>query len=302
LIRTWLRATLNLTYALEPEDPLLAFELSKEGLERAKRRGLTWAVRYQLGNAVDAAFVVGEWDWALGALADALDQDLEVRERLWFESLDVMFQAYRGELEPARTAAPRLAEMAQGFDDVQYLAFPYWVRLSVALNDADPSEAVILAEETLGHGHAMAEAAPIGARAALWIGDLDASRRLLDRYRAFARPGRRTSATAATIEAGILALEGRRSEARQAYADAQHRWRELRLPTWLALCQLDAIEVDALEPAERDRAGDEARVFFERVGARPMLARLEAALARRQAATAPAERTPSGSEVRLPSA
>ena len=102
---------------------------------------------------------------------------------------------------------------------------------------------------------------------------------MLDAY-SVARSGRRTEAVRATIEAGIAMLEGRTAEARQGYLDAQSRWHELGLPTWLALCQLDLLETGAMEPAERRRTADEARVFFERVGASPLIERLDAALAR----------------------
>src|SRR3990170_3672329 len=84
-------------------------------------------------------------------------------------------------------------------------------------------------------------------------------------------PGRRTDAVRSTMEAGIAMLEGRLPDARRLYADTLGRWQDLGLPTWLALCQLDIIETGALEPAERRRAADEARGFFERVGARPFI-------------------------------
>jgi hypothetical protein len=102
---------------------------------------------------------------------------------------------------------------------------------------------------------------------------------MLDAY-SLARPGRRTNAMRATMEAGIAMIEGRAVEARQGYADAQSRWQELGLATFLALSQLDLVETGAMEPAERRRAAEEARAFFERVGARPLIERLEAALAR----------------------
>jgi len=107
---------------------------------------------------------------------------------------------------------------------------------------------------------------------------------MLDGYK-IARPGRRTDAVRSTVEAGIAMLEGRTPDARRLYADVLTRWQDLGLPTWLALCQLDIIETGALEPAERRRAADEARGFFERVGARPFIERLDAALAREPAAT-----------------
>jgi hypothetical protein len=49
---------------------------------------------------------------------------------------------------------------------------------------------------------------------------------------------------------------------------------------WLvANTGLDAIVAGVLEPAERQRVADEARAIFQRLGAKPYLAQLDAALA-----------------------
>ena len=277
-----LRASTNLGYALETEDPVLSFQISREGYEHATRYGITWAGRYLLGNAFDGAFQVGEWDWAQHELQQQLSQGLETAERLWFESGDLIIRAYRGEL--SRAGGDRLANLAQGFDDVQYQLVPLWVRLHTALVDGRLADVIELADEALALGPAAADAADIGARAATWDGDAATARRMLDAY-SMARPGRRTDAMRATMGAGIAMLDGRTSDARQGYLDAQSRWHELGLPTWLALCQLDLVETGAMEPAERRRAGEEARAYFERVGAAPLIARLEAALARVPART-----------------
>jgi hypothetical protein len=145
--------------------------------------------------------------------------------------------------------------------------------------DAALRSATNLGYEGIALGFHGAEAATAGARAALWDGDARAARRYLDAY-ATARVGRRTDAMRVTIEAGIAAVEGGAHEARQRYGDAQRQWEELGLGTWLAFCRLDIVETGALEPAERRRAAGEARAFFERMGATPLLRRLDAAEAR----------------------
>ena len=256
--------------------------------KRAARYGMTWAVRYLLGNAFDGAFQVGEWDWALGEVDQQLNQDLETRERLWYESISLVLRAYRGELESAQAGGKRLASVARDFDDVQYQLIPFWVQLHTALLDGRLADVVLLADEALSLGYHAAEAAPIGARAAIWGGDITAARRMLDAY-TVAPPGRRTDAMRATMAAGIAMLEGHTAEARRGYFDAQSRWQDLGLATWLAYCQLDALETGALEPAERRRGAEEARLFFERVGAAPLIERLDAALARVPATTPPSD-------------
>ncbi len=288
-----LRAAINLGYALEPDDPVLGFQVSREGYERGARYGMTFAVRYLLGNACDSAFQVGEWDWVQHEVQQQLSQDLEARERLWYDSFDLVIRAHRG--ESVTTEGDRLASFASGFDDVQYQLFPFWVLLHAALLDGRFADVIQLADKALSLGYQAAEAATFGARAAIWGGDAVTARRMLDAYRV-ARPGRRTDAMRATMDAGIAIVEGRTADARRGYADAQARWQDLGLATWLALCQLDAVETGALEPPERRRAAEEARVFFERVGAPRLIERLDGALARVPAATPPpnARRTPVG--------
>jgi hypothetical protein len=93
-----------------------------------------------------------------------------------------------------------------------------------------------------------------------------------------ARKGRVATANLATMEGALAAVEGRRADARAQYQEALRLYRELGLAWTGANTGLDAIVADALEPAERQRVADEARATFERLGAVPYLAQLDAAL------------------------
>jgi len=68
------------------------------------------------------------------------------------------------------------------------------------------------------------------------------------------------------------------------------QFRELGLAWIAANTGLDAIVADVLDPAERQRVADEARATFERLGARPYLAQLDAALSSAPTADARAAR------------
>jgi hypothetical protein len=81
-----------------------------------------------------------------------------------------------------------------------------------------------------------------------------------------------------TIDGGIAMLEGRPADARTHYAEAQRLWRELGLAYLLGMCDLDIVIVGAMEAEERRRAADEARAIFTRLGAQPLLARLDVSL------------------------
>lgn len=178
-----------------------------------------------------------------------------MRARLWYESKDLTIRAYRG--ESVRTQMDQLAQLALGFDDPQYRLVPSTARLHAAMVEGRLRDTMLMADEGLAIGPAGIELAVFGARAAIWDGNAAGANRFLAAH-APARPGRRPDAMRAMIEAGIAQVEGRGVEARRGYADAQRRWQELGLVTWLALTQTDIVETGAMELAERRRAAKEA--------------------------------------------
>ncbi|MGH2446261.1 MAG: adenylate/guanylate cyclase domain-containing protein [Candidatus Limnocylindria bacterium] len=284
------RAAVNLGYALEPEDPRRGFEISRAGLERDRRIGNLWGVRYLLGNAADGALEVGEWDWALAQIDEQLEQPVEAAERLWYGAFATEIRAYRG--EPVQEEARRLYEQSQPWDDVQYRGLGKRGLMAVSLVGGRLDEVIRLVDEQLALGSQNAAIAFHGGRAAIWSGDLATARRLFAASDA-ARPGRGTDADIATLEAGIAQLEGRTGDARARYADAQRLLRELGLDFRLAQCDLEIVITGAMEADERRRAADEAREIFTRLRATALLDRLDAALATEapaaEAATRPSE-------------
>ena len=269
----WLRASINLGYVLEPDDPLLGFEVSREGYERSRRVGIAWAMRYLLSNASDGAFQNGEWDWVLAEVRKVLGEELEWRERMVFGFHELGIRLLRGDAGPPDIEEHLQEIVGLAVDDVQYQIGPFLLRIYAALAAPQLDDAMGAADGLLGLGFHGVEGGQWGGRAAIWAGDPAAARRYRDAYRA-ARAGRRTTAMLVTLDAGIAMLEGDAPAARQRYGDALRRWEELGLPLWRALTQLDVVETGAMEPAERRRAAEEARAFFERVGAIPLAKRL----------------------------
>jgi hypothetical protein len=118
---------------------------------------------------------------------------------------------------------------------------------------------------------------PLVGRAALRARDASVIREMLTVF-AGARKGRAATARLAAMEGALASIEGRREDARAQDLEALRLFRELGLSWVVANTGLDAIVAGALEPAERQRVADEARVIFERLGAKPYLAQLDAAL------------------------
>jgi hypothetical protein len=102
------------------------------------------------------------------------------------------------------------------------------------------------------------------------------------------------------MEGALAAVEGRRADARALYLEAMRLFRELGMAWVEANVGLDAIVADVFEPAERQRVADGVRATFERLGALPYLAQLDAALSAGSAAEprASGRPTPAPDEVR----
>jgi class 3 adenylate cyclase len=269
------RAVTNLGFVIAPDDPARAYEVSRDGLEDAIKAGVVWGIRYLLGNAVDGAIEIGEWDWALEASTDQESLFTEPAERLWFGCFQGVIAAYRGEdvLERARG----LYEGSLAFDDPQYRTLGAWLLVVSLLLRGDADEVIRRSDEVLGYGMAGSDAAVYGARAAIWNGDAATARRMRDAFDT-APSGRRANAMRAAMDGGIAAIEGRTSDARAHFAEAQRAWRDIGSPLWLGLTDVDILATGAMEPDERRRAADEAREIFTRLRATALLDRLDAAI------------------------
>jgi class 3 adenylate cyclase len=271
-----IRATINLGYSLAVDDPARAFEVSSAGLELGRKTGKTWAISYLLGNAADPALELGEWDWAMDALRANQEILVEPETRLMLGVFTILIRALRG--EDVTVDADRLMQESQAFDDPHFMVTGPTALLVASLLRGDFAEAIRLGDRMFALGGIAAEAAPMVAHAAIWGGDLDAARRARGAFD-LARTGRRNQALLEEMDAGIAMLEGRRSDARAAFAGAQRAFRELGVPFLLALCNLDIVITGAMEPDERRRAADEAREILTRLRAQPLLDRLNASVA-----------------------
>jgi homoaconitase/3-isopropylmalate dehydratase large subunit len=123
-----------------------------------------------------------------------------------------------------------------------------------------------------------AEAHLFAARAALWTGDAPGAVADLAEVAETGRRGRAIDNDQAVIRAGIAALEGRTAEALAAYRQALRTWRDLGCVLDEAFCAIDmAMLLDPTEP-EVQAAAASAREILARLGAKPLLALLDAAM------------------------
>jgi class 3 adenylate cyclase len=270
------RAATNLGFVIAPDDTAAAYAVSRAGLDEATRFGIVWAIRYLLGNAVDGAIDVGDWDWALEAMADREALLVEPAERLWFGVYGTFIRELRG--EDLGELAQELFESSRGIDDHQYRVLGGWALAAHNLVRDRHAEQIRLIDELVAVGPTGAEAAPFGARSAIWNGDLTVARRMRDAF-SQAQMGRRNGAFLTTIDAGIAALEGRAADAAGLYREAERAFTELGLPVWRALVTMDRLATNSVPPSERTRVADEARQILTGLRAQGLIDRLGAILA-----------------------
>ncbi|HYM82921.1 MAG TPA: AAA family ATPase, partial [Candidatus Dormibacteraeota bacterium] len=273
-----LAGRVGLALTVQNRDPLEAVEIGRAGLADAKRAGLRGRAIYFVGNAAEAARFPGEWDWALTELTAMLTWDLDDPDRSWLLACETVLHAWRGV-----DVRERMTELRALYERIG--------RSSLDSDEFDLEACVALAEGRLADArrfwHDVARvsslnapnAYPLATRVATWLRDVEGARDDLAAFEATGVRGAFTQLRRKGFAASIAALEGRTSEARALYAEARRGLLDRGIVFEAALVGIDM--ATTLGPGDADviAAVDETRAILERLGARPFLARLDAALA-----------------------
>ena len=134
---------------------------------------------------------------------------------------------------------------------------------------------------------------PKAGRAAILAGDAAAAQAAVDRLAALGTKGRAIDADRAAIRAGLAALAGDRAAARTGYRAVMSAYRDLGLPWDEALVGMEAAQWLGDGDAELAGWTETARATFARLGAAPLLARLDEAIEHGNAVSAAAAGEPS---------
>jgi ATP/maltotriose-dependent transcriptional regulator MalT len=229
-----------------------------------------------LGNAVESAVDLGRWREADEALATLAEADVSGALAGGIELSAAQLAALRGDF----SGADARLEAASSQATTEHVAARTWylrVRCMVALlrGELEPAwdfgmEAVTADPAGMNTPNAVWDA----AHAAIWLRDPARVRQANDATSPMR--GRWAAIVKTTIRAGLAALEGRRDEAVDAYREAFAGWETLDSPLDHAYTAIDAITLLPDEPVAVE-AADRAREALERLGARPLLERLDAA-------------------------
>jgi tetratricopeptide (TPR) repeat protein len=282
LAETFVRATNNRAALESSRDPRAALETGRAGLAAAMRLGHRFASLTE--NTAWAARRVGDWTLALAVLDDALAEEIDPVNRAELLYAANVFHALLG--DPTDEGVAEIERLIGGATDPQMMATLDNSRGWVAFGEGRFREArerwrrvieLISSPEDLSYP----------ARAALWDHDVDAARSDLAAFDTSGVHGPALEADRSTIRAGIAALEGRTADALALYREALRAWRDLGIAWDEALCGVDmALLLDAAEPEVR-AAAESARETLTRLGAKPILERLEAAMTRQTRQAAP---------------
>jgi hypothetical protein len=273
-----LRLRNNLAVTVSDDDPLRAFELSREIRDIASRIGdVQWYLLGAAGSASgDVARMVG-WESAVEAIDEAATR-APIGSLTWIQLVTLLYQigSWRGE------DVGGYVERLEASNPTGHSR--WWV--DSVLGDSillvgDNDRAAALLETCLESGLSD-QNEPIVlaglALAQLANRDATAARRTAGRLRDGVFQGPTAQAYQAVADAGALALEGRSAEARARF---EHGLGELRRLAQLHdVSRWEVIAVSLLPDAPEARSwAAEARELFERTGARALLGALDAASA-----------------------
>jgi tetratricopeptide (TPR) repeat protein len=272
-----LRGILQRTYWELEADTGGALEGMREGLALARRVGDRRLTLRLINNVGFSEFIVGQWDEGLATLEEPLKEDVAWTTRATLFGNALVIRAFRGE-----SVTSGLAELERLLGDAPD------PNMMVSLLDAQGSQAFASGRlaDARSIWHRMISidvgAGPAyyyqTARAALWDRDADGARVDLAKLDATGVHGRVIETRRATIRAGLAALEGNTAESVAGYREAIRAWRDLGLANDEALTGLDMAILLGPSVPEVGPLAASAREFLLRVGARPFLGRLDAAM------------------------
>jgi class 3 adenylate cyclase/tetratricopeptide (TPR) repeat protein len=271
-----IRAMNNLATGLDSLAEARDLYLSAEELgARVGNRSMTgWARESRRFYDFAAA---EDWDAAMVAAdVDAGAESALDEIRRLFNTLNILIA--RG--QPTDAAMARLEALSVQVSDPFALAALHALRADRAMLAGEFGTAV---DEGFAAAAAMSSFAPASMsaaiRAAVRDSDVARAREAQERIEADPAIGAIQDAGRAAARAGVAELEGRVDDAIAAYRDAIARFRAIGWDILVGRSALDLVRlVGGSHPAGAE-AGAEARTIFDRVGAKPYLELLEAAVA-----------------------
>jgi class 3 adenylate cyclase/tetratricopeptide (TPR) repeat protein len=277
-IHTELRTTNNLSGSVVGDDPRRAIEVVREGVALGRRVGNRTMTAWLAGTLAYYSFGAGQdWDGALAAVDEVLSWATDPADRFREGAAAANIRIARG-AQPGPIIR-ELDELAAKSSDPQLLTAHEVMRGEASIAAGDHEGAHSAAMKAVGFLPAYGPIAlPIALRAAILDRDLARAREAAERLEALPYSDRFMQANRAFATAVVAALEGRPDDASASFRDALARFRAMDEGFDLARTGLDMTLLLGPDHPDVPTVAAEARAIFERLGARPYLDRLDAAL------------------------
>ncbi|MBI3745314.1 MAG: hypothetical protein HY264_02080, partial [Chloroflexi bacterium] len=273
-----LRAINNGLSIKTENDPRAAFEMAQSGIALARRLGQSGWIHAFAGNLGFVALRTGEWDIGIAELEGALADTTDPLDRILLLNNLVNLRAVRGLPHDDMLDEMRATVAAHPITQNQVFITESlgWSELCAGqLAQARESWLEMARQDPVGGAAAYAWT----ARLAIWLGDRHGAEEDVPRYWEAVAHGGVVDAVHLGLRAGLAAMRGDRVAAGQTYRDALRQIREFRLPIDEAMLAIDMVHVLGPDDPGTSDVVATARPTLVALGATPLLALLDAAVA-----------------------
>ena len=288
LTTTVLRAQVNLGISHAAADPRKGLEMARAALAAATRLGRRSFARTLMMNVGSAALDVGDWERAAQELESFRDEEADEAGAKFARWSLVPFAALTG--EDVEAEVEDLAAWAATIGEDGADVATHGLRADVAFARGRFREAI---DGWMANGRGDALNAPSvyyhAGLAALLLGDRASAAEALAALEGTGAHGSFVAANRRLIAGGISALDGQQAEALTEFRAALGAYRDLGVEWRFALGVVVISTVIGTGESDIREAADEARAILVRLGAKPALALLDAAMAAEPSGKAPAE-------------
>ena len=273
-----MRARNNLSAVLGDDEPVRSTQIALDGAELARELGHRGMYHWLIAHVTLGVRAEGRgWDAQIVRLREALESATVRSDRMRLRSYLSVLESSRG--EGLETIGSELAEMLGDSVDPDDQLVVIWGTAYAALLSGDADTAYNLATEAQRLATQSSEGATwFALRAAIWGGDHERMRSASAAVEQGASTGAVSRAFREEATAAIAFVDGRTAAAVESVGRLIEALDQLGQPFDAAEMAVDAAILMPGEPTVR-RMAEEHRPVLESVGARPILARLDAALA-----------------------
>jgi class 3 adenylate cyclase/tetratricopeptide (TPR) repeat protein len=273
-VHAQLRALNNIGGFIEDDDPAKVVDYGRRGMVLARRMGSSDTVaNFEMGVAW-SAFLAGRPREALADLEAIDEEGIGPFVRAQIDTGREALKAVLGDPDGAAEVRRSLDEQKAAISNREFLSWDIGNRAYLALLDGRIGEGAELARAFVATDVEPFFGNLIAARCGIRRGDIAGVRTAIAAVDAAPRKGRAVEARRLALRAALAALEERHVAALDMFAEAFRGLRELGLLFDLACHQLDMAVVMAGTP-QADGVAHEARVAFETMGARSLVAQLD---------------------------